>query len=50
MPGQRRHRLEHGRFSALTIKGIYDREMYETCYKMTSMIQRGLDISPVITR
>ena len=33
----------------LTIKGIYGREMYETWYKMTVMIQSGLDISPVIT-
>ena len=33
----------------LTIKGIYGREMYETWYKMTAMIQSGLDISPVIT-
>ena len=36
-------------FSALTIKGVYGREMYETWYKMTAMIQSGLDISPVIT-
>ena len=36
-------------FSALTIKGVYGREMYETWYKMTSMIQSSLDISPVIT-
>lgn len=36
-------------FSGLTIKGIYGREMYETWYKMTSMIQTGLDVSPVIT-
>ena len=33
----------------LTIKGIYGREMYETWYKMTVMLQAGLDISPVIT-
>ena len=33
----------------LTIKGIYGREMYETWYKMTVMIQGGLDITPVIT-
>jgi len=33
----------------LTIKGIYGREMYETWYKMTVMIQSGLDINPVIT-
>jgi threonine 3-dehydrogenase len=36
-------------FNMLTIQGIYGREMYETWYKMTVMIQSGLDISPVIT-
>jgi len=36
-------------FNMLTIKGIYGREMYETWYKMTVMLQTGLDISPVIT-
>jgi len=36
-------------FSMLTIKGIYGREMYETWYKMTVMLECGLDISPVIT-
>lgn len=36
-------------FNSLTIKGIYGREMYETWYKMTVMIQGGLDITPVIT-
>ncbi len=36
-------------FNGLTIKGIYGREMYETWYVMTSMLQSGLDISPVIT-
>ena len=36
-------------FNGLTIKGIYGREMYETWYKMTAMIQSGLDIRPVIT-
>lgn len=36
-------------FGSLTIKGIYGREMYETWYKMTMMIECGLDISPVIT-
>ena len=36
-------------FNGLLIKGIYGREMYETWYKMTSMIQSGLDITPVIT-
>lgn len=36
-------------FNMLTIKGIYGREMYETWYKMTVMLQSGLDISTVIT-
>ncbi|NMC63552.1 MAG: L-threonine 3-dehydrogenase [SAR324 cluster bacterium] len=36
-------------FSMLTIKGIYGREMYETWYKMTVMLQSGLDVKPVIT-
>ncbi|PCJ62033.1 MAG: L-threonine 3-dehydrogenase [Planctomycetota bacterium] len=36
-------------FNGLTIKGIYGREMYETWYKMQSMIQTGLNISQVIT-
>lgn len=36
-------------FNMLTIKGIYGREMYETWYKMTVMLQSGLDLLPVIT-
>jgi len=36
-------------FNMLTIKGIYGREMYETWYMMTVMVQSGLDIGPVIT-
>ena len=40
---------DHIVFNGLTIKGIYGREMYETWYKMTVMIQGGLDITPVIT-
>lgn len=36
-------------FNMLTIKGIYGREMYETWYKMSVMLQSGLDIKPVIT-
>jgi len=36
-------------FNGITIKGIYGREMYETWYKMTTMIESGLNISPVIT-
>ncbi|MGE3921197.1 MAG: L-threonine 3-dehydrogenase, partial [Gammaproteobacteria bacterium] len=33
----------------LHIKGIYGREMYETWYKMISMLQSGLNVSPIIT-
>ncbi len=36
-------------FNMITIKGIYGREMYVTGYKMTVMLQSGLDISPIIT-
>src|SRR5277367_5643608 len=36
-------------FNMLTLKGIYGREMYETWYQMTVMLESGLDISPVIT-
>lgn len=36
-------------FNMLTIKGIYGREMYETWYKMSVMIQSGLNIEPIIT-
>jgi threonine 3-dehydrogenase len=36
-------------FKGLVIKGVYGREMFETWYKMSSMLQSGLDISPVIT-
>jgi threonine 3-dehydrogenase len=36
-------------FKGLVIKGVYGREMFETWYKMASMLQSGLDISPVIT-
>jgi threonine 3-dehydrogenase len=36
-------------FNMLTIKGIYGREMYETWYKMSVMLESGLDIKPVIT-
>jgi threonine 3-dehydrogenase len=39
----------HVIFSMLTIKGVYGREMYETWYKMTVMLESGLDITPVIT-
>ena len=36
-------------FKGLILKGIYGREMFETWYKMSSMVRAGLDISPVIT-
>jgi threonine 3-dehydrogenase len=36
-------------FNMITLKGVYGREMYETWYMMQSMLQTGLDISPIIT-
>lgn len=36
-------------FKGLVLKGVYGREMFETWYKMTAMLQSGLDITPVIT-
>ncbi len=36
-------------FKGLTLKGIYGREMFETWYKMASLLQSGLDISPILT-
>ncbi len=36
-------------FKGLTLKGIYGREMFETWYKMASLLQSGLDLTPVIT-
>ncbi len=36
-------------FKGLVMKGVYGREMFETWYKMSSMLQSGLDIGPVIT-
>ena len=36
-------------FKGLTIKGIYGREMFETWYKMVSLLQSGLNLSPIIT-
>jgi threonine 3-dehydrogenase len=36
-------------FKAITLKGIYGREMWETWYKMEMMIIGGIDLSPVIT-
>jgi threonine 3-dehydrogenase len=40
---------DHVIFKGLTLKGIYGREMFETWYKMTGMLQSGLDLGPVIT-
>jgi threonine 3-dehydrogenase len=40
---------KHVIFNMLTLKGIYGREMYETWYKMTVLLESGLDIKPVIT-
>ncbi len=36
-------------FKGLVLKGIYGREMFETWYKMTAMLQSGLDVSPIVT-
>jgi threonine 3-dehydrogenase len=36
-------------FKGLILKGVYGREMFETWYKMASMLQSGLDVSPVLT-
>lgn len=36
-------------FKGLVLKGIYGREMFETWYKMASMLQSGLDVAPVLT-
>jgi threonine 3-dehydrogenase len=36
-------------FKAITLKGIYGREIFETWYKMIAMLQNGLDVSGVIT-
>jgi threonine 3-dehydrogenase len=39
----------HVIFKGLIIKGIYGREMFETWYKMSSLLQSGLDLSPILT-
>ena len=36
-------------FKGLELKGVYGREMFETWYKMTAMLQSGLDVTPVLT-
>ncbi len=48
-PGEMAIDWNHVIFKGLQIKGIYGREMFETWYKMTSMLQSGLDLSPIIT-
>jgi threonine 3-dehydrogenase len=48
-PGPVELELEPVIFNMLTLKGIYGRQMYETWYQMTVMLQSGLDIKPVIT-
>jgi len=40
---------DHVIFKGLVVKGIYGREMFETWYKMISMLQSGLDVKPVLT-
>jgi len=48
-PGDTAIDWNHVIFKGLILKGIYGREMFETWYKMSSMLQSGLDIRPVIT-
>lgn len=36
-------------FKSLTLKGVYGREMFETWYKMTALLQSGMDLTPVLT-
>jgi threonine 3-dehydrogenase len=49
LEGETAIELEPVIFGGLTLKGIYGREMFETWYKMTAMVQSGLDVTPVIT-
>ncbi|MBI4705876.1 MAG: L-threonine 3-dehydrogenase [Deltaproteobacteria bacterium] len=48
-PADTRINWDHVIFKGLVIKGVYGREMFETWYKMSSMLQSGLDIAPIIT-
>ncbi len=48
-PGESPVNWSHIVFKAITIKGVYGREMFETWYKMIAMLQNGLDVSRVIT-
>jgi threonine 3-dehydrogenase len=49
LPGDTRIDWNAVIFKGLIIKGIYGREMFETWYKMSSMLQSGLNIGPIIT-
>jgi threonine 3-dehydrogenase len=49
IPGQAGIDWNHVIFGGLVLKGIYGRQMFETWYKMTSMLRSGLDVSPVLT-
>jgi threonine 3-dehydrogenase len=49
LPSDTRINWDHVIFKGLFIKGIYGREMFETWYKMCSMIQSGLNIKPIVT-
>lgn len=48
-PGETSIDWNHVIFKGLTLKGIYGREMFETWYKMASMIQSGLNVEPILT-
>jgi threonine 3-dehydrogenase len=48
-PGEAAIDWNHVIFKGLLLKGIYGREMFETWYKMATMLQSGLDVTPVIT-
>jgi threonine 3-dehydrogenase len=49
LPNDTQIKWEQVIFKGLFLKGIYGREMYETWYKMSSLIQAGMDIKPIIT-
>ena len=49
LPGDTQVQLEPVIFGGLTIKGVYGREIFETWYKMTAMVETGLDVTPIIT-
>lgn len=49
LPNQTGINWDHVIFKGLILKGIYGREMFETWYKMISMLQSGLNVSPIIT-